>query len=409
MINPCLTSVFEEFRELRQALSEDSRWVAAIQEAGSKHGWWPAARHWKRIYERFDPHREITATLVYETADPPQSLCRLDFLSHSGRADLEWEYRFHDPLLGWVQLTRFPHDSHLPSLKTIYGEGEDFRVLRYRPMRRCTLRRTAGGGREEAIAKVFPDNRGAEIFQESLKIWQVSLAGSLQFNVAQPLCWDAQMYTVWQGIIPGKPVKSALFSQRGAEVAFRMGGALASLSQASFTPTVRFDAHMQLQRSRHYAAELSARLPCLTIKLDALLSWLSFIHYSARNTPLVPIHGSPHMGQWLIDKDKLGLVDFDRTSLGERELDVATFIAEMDFEKPLRATREALIENFVSGYQKISGPLNPDLLNAYRAHKRLSKSLKAARSLRMDAAERAGRYLQAAMECVQFTRGRKSK
>jgi len=41
------------------------------------------------------------------------------------------------------------------------------------------------------------------------------------------------------------------------------------------------------------------------------------------------------MHQWLVDGDgRLGLVDFDRYALGEPELDIATFLVELETESP---------------------------------------------------------------------------
>jgi hypothetical protein len=85
------------------------------------------------------------------------------------------------------------------------------------------------------------------------------------------------------------------------------------------------------------------------------------------------------MHQWLADGERLGLVDFDRFCLGDPELDAATFVAEIDCEDPATTPREVLGAAFLRGYADMAGPLEPDLLTAYLAHKRLAKAEKAAR------------------------------
>ena len=95
------------------------------------------------------------------------------------------------------------------------------------------------------------------------------------------------------------------------------------------------------------------------------------------------------------------LVDFDRFSLGDPELDVATFISEMDFENPKRVPVEDINRAFRNGYETIAGPLDSRLLNAYRAHKRLAKALKAARAVRPDYERRPERNLRRALECLE--------
>ncbi len=49
--------------------------------------------------------------------------------------------------------------------------------------------------------------------------------------------------------------------------------------------------------------------------------------------------------------------------------------------------------------------LEPSLLAAYRAHKRLAKALRTARALRPDGDERAERHLARAAECLATPAG----
>ena len=82
------------------------------------------------------------------------------------------------------------------------------------------------------------------------------------------------------------------------------------------------------------------------------------LHSAAEERPPRPIHGSPHPQQWLLDGDRIGLVDFDRLTLGDPELEVAVFQAEMDFERTAVA-RDAVNEAFRHGYESIAGALEP--------------------------------------------------
>ncbi len=59
---------------------------------------------------------------------------------------------------------------------------------------------------------------------------------------------------------------------------------------------------------------------------------------------------------------------------------------------------------FLYGYQSQAGPMNPSLLLAYRAHKRLAKVLRPARAIRPDVDARAARHLQRVTELVQGVR-----
>jgi aminoglycoside phosphotransferase (APT) family kinase protein len=82
----------------------------------------------------------------------------------------------------------------------------------------------------------------------------------------------------------------------------------------------------------------------------------------------------------------LMLVDFDRFGLGDPELEVATFVAEADFESSCYSS--AAGEAFRAGFEA-KWPLNAKLFNAYRVHKHIAKALRTATALRLDARERA--------------------
>jgi aminoglycoside phosphotransferase (APT) family kinase protein len=167
-------------------------------------------------------------------------------------------------------------------------------------------------------------------------------------------------------------------------------------------PAYALGASEQLRRSRRVAAELARRVPYLADDVDRLLERLAQSHARTAGRPLRPIHGAPHVHQWLEAEDGLGLVDFDRFARGEPELDVATFLAEMDFERG--ETVGAVKEAFVDGYEEVAGRLDEVVLRAYRCHKRLAKALRTARALRADGDERAQRHLASAVDCLEDRR-----
>ena len=126
---------------------------------------------------------------------------------------------------------------------------------------------------------------------------------------------------------------------------------------------------------------------------------LTRLHGKFQARDLVPIHGSPHPSQWLIDGSTLGLVDFDRLSLGDPEVDIATFGGEVDFE--CKPNVKAIGAAFRHGYEEAFGPLDPARLTAYRAHKRFAKVYRTARSIRPDADARTGAHLETAMSTLK--------
>jgi thiamine kinase-like enzyme len=177
-----------------------------------------------------------------------------------------------------------------------------------------------------------------------------------------------------------------------------MGRACAEIAVSGIKPVSVFDAAAQMTRTGEYAQELITLLPQLTDRIEVLLKRLAVIHSAAGSNTLRPIHGSPHAHQWLQHDKVLGLVDFDRFGLGDPELDVATFLGEMDFERNDFAPKVA--QAFQQGYQSVYGALNPDLITAYRAHKRFAKVRRAAYKPSPKAPDKVLRHLVRAEACL---------
>ena len=114
-----------------------------------------------------------------------------------------------------------------------------------------------------------------------------------------------------------------------------------------------------------------------------------------------PVHGALHASQWLENGHGLVLLDYDSLALGDPELDAATFVAGLDVENRERVQVDRLNTAFLQGYEETAGPLDPQLLAAYRAQRRLEKALRVARAVRPDGDRKAGRRLRRALECVE--------
>ena len=123
---------------------------------------------------------------------------------------------------------------------------------------------------------------------------------------------------------------------------------------------------------------------------------LTRLHEDFVPRPLVPVHGSPHMHQWLQSDDgRLGLVDFDRFALGEPELDLATFLVELESESDRTVAMADLEQALAVGFEAAAGRLDETRLAVYAVHKRLAKVARTACGMRPDGAARAERHLDA--------------
>lgn len=308
---------YHQYRERLALLAENRVACCAIATIGAAQGWWRANRIWRRCYGRFLPEWAPYASLLFESAGLPQQLCRVEIFETPPDAPLATSQALHDERLGLLWVTRFPSDPQLPTLPSVLQQAARSKVVRYRPLQRCTLR--VGDGAETRFVIVFPDDRGERVHAAGQALWQAVGRGELGFMVARLDRWNVAAFALWQRAVPGKPVRKELLGCQGGALAMRLG----------------------------YAA--------------------------AGRRPLRPIHGAPHAYLWLSDGTRPGLVDFDRLSKGDPELDIATFSAELDFEKQLQLPVQRIAHAHLAGYTEVAGALNVHLLVAYRAHKRLAK------------------------------------
>lgn len=392
---PSSQSAYDRYRPQLTILSESTLILKAIEFVGIHRSWWKPGRSWAQTFARFDPDRSPFVTLLYETTDSPQEICTVGvFRERPSPSKEETIPLGSDPEM-WIHTIRFPNDPKLPDLHHVLADPVGYpTVMRYRPGKRCTLRFDAPDPKNSCFAKIFRDNQGARIHEESQTLWDAACNEQLGFSVAQPHRWDSNTHTLWQHIVQGQPIVKQLGEKNGSILAKRLGKAAASITQSGLQPQTKFDGNTQMERSSRYVEDFKKRIPDLSDSLERLLAKLADIHGTCSTQTLFPIHGAPHAHQWLDTGAQLGLVDFDRFSLGDREIDAATFLTELEFEGHTQPHVTQLKKAFLLAYESVSSPLHPSLLAAYRTHKCLAKAYKASRSVRPDSDRRAARYFQ---------------
>ncbi len=392
---------YESYRDELSLIIQKQRQLNIIQSFAEQWKNWNCSVAWNMCFGRFDPNCEPHITLLLQQSDHSTNLCLIEVFKIKPEQQPGTQ-QYYDSELGWLRGRRFPDDPILKHLPSVLETEQDIEVLRYRPFKRCTFSSYSHQFSDRIFGKQFADNRGAQIFSESQRLWNSSCEGHLDFEVAESICWNIKTQTLWQHAIDGKPLVKQLFSNHGVSLASRIGRAVATLNQSGIQPAHRFDGEKQMQRSSKYAQELARRLPDLSQSLTNLLQTLHVLHSQhSDKSNFKPLHGAPHAHQWLDCGDHLGLVDFDRICIGDPELDAATFIAEMDFENRKTVPVDELNGTFLDAYQQTAGKLNLPLLQAYRSHKRLAKALKAARSLRINGDVKARQHLGYAHQALK--------
>lgn len=340
---------------------------------------------WTRHFERFHGFDDQWATVVLAS-----SRGALVHLRIHDTEPLSASAVHVQEIDAWMDARTFPDDPALPGLAGALGSMEAYEVVRYRPGRRCTVRGTLGG--LPRFVKITPN--ASQIHTDARALWEASVGGAFDVAVAEPLGWDPATQAVHLGVVPGVPLAPMVLGGDGLSWSRRLGRALGRLSLAPLPASTVVDAGSQLARTERAMGRTARRIPALGPRLVRLMDCLGTYHDQLVPRPFLAVHGSPHLHQWLVSGDRLGLVDFDRFGLGDPELDIATYLAELDTEDQLEVSVRQHDDAMIGGFEEVGAPLDRTRLWLYRVHKGLAKVSRTALGLRADGDVRSARHLE---------------
>ena len=337
------------------------------------------------------PFAEMVVALGHRAQDAVSVECWV-----SRPDDVVAPYLTRAGAVGWVAVAPITHDP--VAATAAHLDGAESRLVRYHPGRRATVRVTGPArvpGCPVAYAKVFSDNRGAARYDLSKRLAE-SAEGGIGLRVPRPAGYDADRYVLWHHEVAGVLATDLLTGPSGPALAARIGAALGSLHTSGLEPSRRLTAAGLLLRTERYAAEAGRLVPALGERILRLLESVCAGSSPGHDT-VVPVHGSPDPGQWLVGVDPVpGLLDFDRFAWGAPEHDVACFLVEVEALASSAGAAAAVSDGFIAGYQSVAGQVDPGTLRRHCTMRRMGKVVRAARALRVDGDHRAGRVLAAA-------------
>ncbi|MEZ5375347.1 MAG: phosphotransferase [Acidimicrobiales bacterium] len=375
-----------------ELIEQTDRLVEVLRRAGRIGG----GEAWERHFARIRAAREPWATAVI-MSDRGQ-VVGVHARSEAGPGSIAIDT---DPPV-WLDVWEFPNDPDLPSLSVAVAGLDDHDVIRYRPGNRCTMLASRDGLRR--FVKVSAD--ATAIDQITRIVHATVQRHEIHVAVPEPLGLTAAGQAVHLRIVSGRPLFDRIVSAEGPDWSYRIGEILGRLAAvepedggavtqggASSFAIARRDHHEQRARTERAIGRASAQVPSLGPRLRFVLDQLDARQADLRPKAVSLVHGSPHLHQWLIDGDAIGLVDFDRFGWGDLELDIATYLAELDFERssvaPIRDHEQAIANGAAIGGTE----LDPRRLWLYRLHKRVAKVARTAAAPRTDAAVRASDQL----------------
>ena len=308
MVPSAAVSEHARYRRQLGRLGADE-FADTVVRVAAERGWVEPGTAGRRVFGRFEPGASPWATLLYRFG---RIHVRVDAFDDGS------------PL----RFTRVEDDGVLAGLGAVLRAHPDADIIRYRPGRRCVLR--IG----ERYVKLVPPELGARLHE----------AGSpaLEGSRRRSTCRSGS-----RSPIAGTATRARCgrASSRAGRSCRRCGQAAAAPSPVSSalrsgrspprrsSPGSSGPREQQWARTERAATQVLRRVPELGDELSDLLARLRDLHERFAPRPPVPVHGAASPDQWLDDGSTLGLVDFDRFSWSDPELDVAAFLGPLDFER----------------------------------------------------------------------------
>lgn len=210
----------------------------------------------------------------------------------------------------------------------------DPEILHYLPERSCMIRyhltiqlqSTEAPSLVTIYGKTYRDDSGAETYSVMRQL-ATQLPGT-----AIPLAYDKELRTLWQSHVSGKSFVWEMLKPHGPlSVLHSMGQCLAEFHGCRVQTSSRFglpDIEGSLRETidvvRRTYPDMANQIHSLVHRLLARRDSLSW-----SNQPVTPIHRDLKLNNFLIDSERLHLIDMDCVSIGDPLTDIASLITNL--------------------------------------------------------------------------------
>ena len=256
--------------------------------------------------------------------------------------------------------------------------------VKYMPGKRCVLRHDAElvhhGGAAKSLSfysKTYSDGMSRFHFQNARAVYEQMQ----HLNMPRPILHWEEANTCWQEAWLGTPLLEALPALDWKKTFVQVARVLAGFHQARCEVLSAAD---MLDLALDSAEEDAPRIAAILTQYDALMHEVLRVLRLGREplaragAPLVPIHGTVRVEQFLTRGDDYALLDFDLACLGDPLYDVAEFLTSLQFLQFTlgweRARVEKAMQHFQNAYAQFAPwPLEPERIAWYAAVSILDK------------------------------------
>lgn len=326
---------------------------------------------------KYQPGRRCVTTyvLTVDGAGPEQTIGVVELTP----AGLAFRLYDDDPLLPWLREAAEPELMALRFGALLGGPVAACAVtpVRYRPGTRCVFRYELEGpaGRTVVFGKLLREG-AAELAATLTALHRASQASPALPEVLPPLAFWPDLQLVLQPEVAGRAELNDLaFSQEVApetrERWLRDAGArLAGLHSAELAARER-RLEDDLAELREYQAPIAAADPALAARYEAAVARVAALGRGRAEPAMVASHGAFRTDQFMIQGDRLVLIDLDGFCRANAARDIGNFLAYLRWKAIRQPQRAALIERagqlFLAGYHALRPATDPGWLVVYQA------------------------------------------
>lgn len=256
--------------------------------------------------------------------------------------------------------------------------------VKYMPGKRCVLRYDAElaqpSGAKRSLSfysKTYSDGMSRFHFQNV----RAAFEEMPKLNIPRPILHWEEANTYWQASWEGTPLIDTLPARAWEKTFAQLARVLADFHQSqceAFSTADTLD--IALDSAEEDAPRIGALLPQHEAMLHEVLRVLRLVRepLARAGAPLVPIHGTLRLEQFLARGEEYALIDFDMACLGDPHYDLAEFLTSLQFLQFTcgweRARLEQAMQWFQTAYaQNVSWPLEPERIAWYAVVSLLDK------------------------------------